>query len=137
MPIQGLSDRDLAEMRRVVQDYFPDVISLYTTTVEYDRYGVETVTSGFVTTVLGQISAPSGREREIVTALKGEGVLLDETIKVSLPYSTPITTEQVAVTSGNLEWEVAYVSTPYTFTAVTEALLTRKVIGGKRIRTNG
>lgn len=140
------SDRDWAEMRRLVTSYFPDVVSLYTITETFNRYGEPTVVSGFVMTVSGQLNTPSGREREILSALKNEGVAIEDSMHLTLPYGTPIDYAHTVVTSGHFtsghftsgytEWDVVFIS-PVTYSATTDVLITRKIVNGHRVREDG
>lgn len=115
-------------IRETVKNYFPDVVSAYNLTVVPDRYGKDIVSSGLAFTASGQLSTPSTREATIITALKKEGVLEELTMKLTLPYGTAINTNQVIVSSGNIEWNVIHVSTQQTFNGAVETLIQKRTV---------
>ena len=131
--MQAINDKQWAMMRSAVTAYFPDKVSFYSVTKSYDRFGNLTTASGLMLTVSGQFNNPSGKDREILEALKAAGNQFDESTKFSLPYGTQASIDWVAVSANSIEWNVAYINQHQTFTAATDCLLTRSLINGRRV----
>lgn len=137
--MRGLDEQMLATMRSIVTDYFPDLVSIYSVTVSgHTRYGTAIVSSGLVTSVLGQLYNPTGREQNLISSLARAGVLAEETMMLNLPYGTPITQQYKVVTDGGLDWDVVHTTVPMTFNAATQCVITRRRVNSlPEVNQNG
>lgn len=130
MPFQ-LSDAILAAMRSQAENTMLDDIHIYTVTVTHNMYGEQIVSSGLPTTAKGLIASLGGRETDLVSALKDEGLLKSQTAKLLLPFATVLETTNVIVDSGtSKEWDVIWTNHDMTdeYQLYTKAVITRDIV---------
>lgn len=130
MPFQ-LSDSVLLQMRTQANLSMQDDIHIYTVTVSHNMYGEQIVTSGLPTTAKGLIASLSGKEDDLVSALKDEGLLKSQSAKLLLPFETVLETSQVIVDSGTArEWDVVWANYDMTdeYQLYTKAVITRDIV---------
>lgn len=114
--------------KRINQRFAPDVVSIYNITETLDGFGDVTKTRVLAATVKGEISNPSGSEKELIATLITSGIENTEAIKLRVPYGTAIEVNQEVNTADNKQWNIVYTDSSMTYTAATIALLTRQVI---------
>lgn len=101
-----IPDSVLTQMRTQAQSTMRDTVSFYSVTVGYDAYGQEIVSSGFILTTSGLIAAPREKEHEIITSLRDDGLLQEETNILLIPFAqSGITLDHVMVKDGR-EWNI-------------------------------
>ena len=127
------SNSDWAFMRREVQKFMQDTVTIYTITTTRDRYGKETTTKTSVGTSKAQLHDASGSEKQLIAALVNEGIENIETAKLALPYGTEIDATKQVQTSDGKYWSIVGTNTSQTFTAATEVLLYRRLVNGQMV----
>lgn len=119
--------KTLKTMRQERRKYLLTTVSINTVAVTRDVYAQETRTLTEVAVVKGELSAPTGNEIKLATALNDPGDRALVTMKLSLPYGTALTTEHAVIVAGR-EWNVLNVNTGETYAITTNALIQREEI---------
>lgn len=123
-----IDPKTLATMRAAASQYLLSAVEVLSVATTHDRFGRETVTYTVDATHRGQLSAITGAERELLTAMTADGVLRTRTARLALPWGTAITEGQAVRVAGET-WNIAAVIANETLGAHVVALLTREAHG--------
>lgn len=115
-------------MRRRVQQYMPDTVSIISIVTSYSSETGQTTTPSVVSTVKGKLYDVSGSERNLLTPLVNDGTENLETAKIDLPYDTEIDSTNQVLTSDGKYWNVHSTNSSQSFVAMKQALLYRKIV---------
>lgn len=122
------TQRDWATMRQLLRLVMQDTVSIYDISASYNGEGYKTKVRTLAITSIGQLSNPTGSERQLISDLANAGVENIESIKVTLPYNTSISINQEVDTADGKTWNVIHTNASQTYTAAVEALLYRRVV---------
>lgn len=120
--------KDWSFMRREVQKFMPDTVSIYSVSTSYSSETGESKTRTLLTTTKAKIHDASGSEKRLLQTLVDEGTETIETAKLDLPYGTDIDATNEVLTSDGKYWNVHSTNSSQTFAAETEALLYRRIV---------
>lgn len=100
LPTSLLPSGALDTMRMQANMFFTTPVSVYETSIQYDRYGQEIITSGFRFSTSGYTGKISGRDRELLEALKLLGSETETNILVLIPIDNPLRITDTIVVYG-------------------------------------
>lgn len=112
-------------IRKEVQKFMPDSISIVSVVITTNRYGQETKTYNVINTLQGKLYDAKDSEKQLIAALTNEGVDNIETMALDLPYGITLTTENEILTSDNKYWQIISVNDTQNYKAMVQALLYR------------
>lgn len=107
-----------------------DTVSIYSVSSSYNGEGYQTKTRTLTSGTIGQLSAASGNEVQLIESLVNAGSENIATLKLLLPYGTTIAVDNEVDTADGFTWNVIHANTTQTYIAAVEALLYRRVVNG-------
>lgn len=124
----GLDPKTLATMRSIQTAYMADTVQIGTVGTTKDRYGSESETFVLATTVKGQLSQPTASEARLLEPLRNQGILGEETQKLTLPYGSTLTTNHLIKTADGRTWQVIKADTTPAQAVQVEAFITIRTV---------
>lgn len=122
------SNKEWSMIRREVQRFMPDTVSIYSISTSYSSETGESKVRTLVSTNKARFGNPSGNERQLIQALVNSGVEDIETAKLHLPFDTDISVSNEVLTEDGKYWNVVHTNSSQSFTSETNALLYRRVV---------
>lgn len=139
LPTSLLPNGALSSMRNTAAQFMTQPIEIYTTTLSYDAYGQQVVTSGLLYTTVGYFGSVKGSDKELLSQsalgiTRRDGVKIKTDALVLLPIDISIENDTIIRANGK-DWHVVWSSsdTQGSVKVYTKAIVVQYAIQDERL----